>query len=168
MPYLPLLAFQKKGYTVQPASPGPFQCLLDSETQGNEHIHAFRATLTAGYQEYIRTLKNWLNSELKLELSVQPGYGQPINVQATVPEVDAPECESLGFEDSIDSYRQFVGPAHLAGRNIISNELGAARPSAFRYTLPKLLFSANRGFAGGINQYILHLQSYSGSYYQTT
>ncbi|KAI1366485.1 hypothetical protein F5Y08DRAFT_351412 [Xylaria arbuscula] len=168
LPYLPLLAFQQIGFIVQAASPGPFQCLLDTETQGDEHIHAFRATLTAGYQEYVRTLKNWLNSELGLELSLQPGYGQPINAQATVPDVDVPECESLTFEDSIDSYRQFVGPAHLARRNIVSNELGAAVLYAFRYTLPQLLFSANRGFVGGVNQYILHVQPYSGNYYETT
>ncbi|KAI0410903.1 hypothetical protein F5X98DRAFT_368489 [Xylaria grammica] len=74
----------------------------------------------------------------------------------------------LNFEDRIDSYRQFVGPANLAGKRIISNELGAVLGSSFCYRLSKLLFSANRGFAAGVNQYILHLQSFSGNYYQMT
>ncbi|KAI0975182.1 hypothetical protein F4678DRAFT_469821 [Xylaria arbuscula] len=158
LPYLPLLAFQQQGFSAEVISPGPFY----------EHINAYLATLTAGYQEYVRTLKTWLNDELDLQLSVQPGYGLPINVQAAVPEVDALECESLSFGDSIDSYRQFIGPANLAGKNIISNELGAVVDSAFLYTLPNLLFSANRAFVGGVNQFILHLQTFSGDYYQTT
>ncbi|KAI1314034.1 hypothetical protein F5Y03DRAFT_402279 [Xylaria venustula] len=168
LPYLPLLAFQQQGFSAEAISPGPFQCLLDTDTQGIEHINAYRATLTAGYQEYVRTLKTWLNDELNLQFSVQPGYGLPINVQAAVPEVDAPECESLNFGDSIDSYRQFIGPANLAGKKIISNELGAVIDSAFLYTLPNLVFSANRAFVGGVNQFILHLQTFSGDYYQTT
>ncbi|GAW23685.1 hypothetical protein ANO14919_132600 [Xylariales sp. No.14919] len=125
-------------------------------------------SIPSRFEKYFRTLRKWINAELDLELSVQPGYGLPVNVQETVPEIDAPECESLNFEDRIDSYRQFVGPANLAGKRIISNELGAVLGSSFYYRLPELLFSANRGFAAGVNQYILHLQSFSGNYYQTT
>jgi hypothetical protein len=91
-----------------------------------------------------------------------------MDMQASIPDVDVPECESLTFLDLIDSYRQFVGPANFAEKRVISNELGAVRGSAFRYHLPELLFSANRGFAAGVNQYVIHGQSYSGNYHQTT
>lgn len=130
-------------------------------------MNDFRATLVAGYQEYIETLTAWLH-QLGVQLSVQPAYGLPMDMQAAIPFVDAPECESLTFLDLIDSYRQFVGPANLAEKRVISNELGAVKWSAFHYHLPDLLFSANRGFASGVNQYILHGQAYSGSYYETT
>ena len=167
-PYLPLLAFQQNNLGVQPTEPGPFHCILDTEDHGIGYVNDFRATLVAGYQEYLRTLKRWVNDELGIQLSVQPAYGLPMDMEATIPEVDAPECESLTFLDLIDSYRQFSGPAELTGKRVISNELGAVRGSGFRYRIPELLFSANRGFAGGVNQYVIHGQIYTGEYYQTT
>lgn len=86
----------------------------------------------------------------------------------SVPVVDVPECESLTFKDSIDGYRQFSGPAHLAGKNVISNEVGAQMTSAYMHSNKALLWSVNRGFSGGLNQYVLHGQSFSGNYYETT
>lgn len=161
------MAFQQNALGVQPTEPGSFQCILDTEDQGVQYVNDFRATLVAGYQEYIETLTAWLH-QLGIQLSVQPAYGLPMDMQASIPFVDAPECESLTFLDLIDSYRQFVGPANLAKKQVISNELGAVRWSAFRYHLPELLFSANRGFASGVNQYVLHGQAYSGNYHDTT
>lgn len=35
-------------------------------------------------------------------------------------------------------------------------------------TIPTMLFSVNRGFVGGVNQYVLHRQAYTGKYYATT
>lgn len=166
-PFLPLLTFQQNDLAVQAPEPGSFQCVLDTDDQGVKYVNDFRATLVAGYQEYVETLTAWLH-ELGIQLSVQPAYGLPMDMQASVPFVEVPECESLTFLDLIDSYRQFVGPANLAQKQVISNELGAVRWSAFRYHLPELLFSANRGFASGVNQFILHGQAYSGNYHQTT
>ncbi|KAF3025109.1 hypothetical protein E8E14_014613 [Neopestalotiopsis sp. 37M] len=166
-PFLPLLAFGENNIGVQPTEPGSFECILDTEGRGAGYINDFRATLAAGYREYISTLTQWAH-ELGVQLSVQPAYGLPMDMQTVIPDVDAPECESLSFYDSIDAYRKFVGPANLAGRQVISNELGAVRNSGFRYHLPELLFSANRGFAAGVNQYVIHGQAFSGDYYQTT
>lgn len=166
-PFLPLLTFQQNALGVQTTEPGPFQCILDTEDQGVKYVNDFHATLEAGYREYIETLTAWLH-DFGIQLSVQPAYGLPMDMQASIPFVDVPECESLTFLDLIDSYRQFAGPANLAERNVISNELGAVRWSGFRYHLPELLFSANRGFAGGVNQYVIHGQAYSGNYYETT
>lgn len=166
-PFLPLCTFQQNALGVQTTEPGPFHCILDTEDQGTKYVNDFHKALEAGYQEYVETLTEWLH-KFGIQLSVQPAYGLPMDMQAAIPFMDVPECESLTFLDLIDSYRQFVGPANLAERNIISNELGAVRSSGFRYHLPELLFSANRGFASGVNQYILHGQAYSGNYYQTT
>ncbi|KAF6831551.1 secreted protein [Colletotrichum musicola] len=92
----------------------------------------------------------------------------PMDMEASIPYVDAPECESLQFADNVDGYRQFSGPANLAGKNAISNELGAIFGKAYRLTIPELLFSMNRAVAGGVNQFVIHGLSYSGAYPQTT
>lgn len=109
-----------------------------------------------------------VNSHLDRQMPVQVSYNLPMDMQVNVPMVDAPECESLGFKNNIDAYRQFVGPANLAEKRVISNEMGAEMLGAYRYEIPKLLWSVNRAAAGAINQFILHGQSYTGDYYGTT
>ncbi|KAL5338354.1 hypothetical protein BJX70DRAFT_398686 [Aspergillus crustosus] len=124
--------------------------------------------LVAGYQEYLDALVDWAHNTLGVQLSTQPAYGSVMDTLATVPNVDAPECESLSFNDNIDLYRAFSGPARLSGKRVVSNEIGAVRSAAYSYHLPKLLFSVNRAFVGGVNQFVLHGQSYSGPYPNTT
>ncbi|KAI7973218.1 hypothetical protein EIK77_004495 [Talaromyces pinophilus] len=85
-----------------------------------------------------------------------------------IPLVDAPECESLGFADNVDLYRQFSGPAHLAGKTVISNEMGAVKVPAFSLTIPDLLFRIKRAMSGGVTMNVLHGSPYSGDYPNTT
>lgn len=59
-------------------------------------------------------------------------------------------------------------PASLAGKRVISNEMGAILSQAYRTSLSTLLSSVNRATSGGVNQYILHGQAYTGDYYGTT
>lgn len=167
-PFLPLLTFEQNNLATQPESPGPFQCFLDSPDQGAGYVNDFHAALVDGYREYLESLTNWTNTALKTQFSAQTAYNLPLDMLATVPSVDAPECESLAFADTIDFYRQFSGPANLAGRRVISNEMGAVQMEAYRYLVSSLLFSVNRAFAGGVNQIVLHGQSYTGNYYATT
>ncbi|KAM0277086.1 hypothetical protein ACHAQH_006094 [Verticillium albo-atrum] len=165
---LPLLSFRQNNVGLQPSRPGAFECLLDTHDQGVGVSNDFRSLLGAAYTEYLDALRQWTNTRLSLGFRTQPGYNLPVDMMATIPHVDVPECESLGFRDSIDAYRQFSGPAQVSGRNIVSNELGAVFNEAWRYTLSTLTFSANRAFAGGINRMVLHGQGYTGNYYQTT
>ncbi|KAH6985201.1 hypothetical protein EDB80DRAFT_869203 [Ilyonectria destructans] len=65
-------------------------------------------------------------------------------------------------------HKQYTGAAVLAGKRVVSNELGAAMGVAYSYTLPSLLYSANRAFAANVNKFVVHGQSYSGNYYNTT
>ncbi|KAM0491001.1 hypothetical protein ACHAP8_010980 [Fusarium lateritium] len=166
--FLPLIAYAQNNLAVQSSEPGSFKCLFDSEDEGVGYINDYRAALVDGYQEYLDTLRNWANNVLKIQLSVQPAYGMPMDMLATVPFVDAPECESLSFIDSIDAYRQMAGPAQLTSKNVISNEMGAIRGKAYQLHVPDLLFSINRALAGGVNRFVIHGQGYTGSYYQTT
>lgn len=135
---------------------------------GEDCIDDFRDTLKDLYLEYVDALRNWTNEHLGLQLSNQPGYTSPVDALATIPHVDVPECESLGLSENTNVYRQFTGPANLAERNVISNELGAYFMDAYSSTLSHLLFSFNRAFAGGVNEFVTHGQGYSGDYYNTT
>jgi hypothetical protein len=67
-----------------------------------------------------------------------------------------------------DLYRAYVGPSNIAGKNIISNELGAQQNFAYRQTLPILLAFVKRAWASGNNQMVFHGASYSGQYPNTT
>lgn len=166
--YLPLLSYGQINLGVQSIEQGTFRCLFDSPDGGESHVNNYRLALTRGYQEYLTTLRSWVHKTLAIEFSGQPAYGMPMDVQATVPFVDAPKCESLSFLDSIDSYRQFSGPAQLAGVNIISNEMGAVRGAGYTLHMADLLHSIHIAFSGGINRVVIHGQAYSGSYFETT
>lgn len=85
-----------------------------------------------------------------------------------IPKVNAPEDESLEFANEIDRYRQYAGPANLAGKRVISNELGAQIFFAFQQSLPELLDIFKRAIAGGVNQAVIHGSPFSGRYPNTT
>ena len=87
---------------------------------------------------------------------------------ANIPLVNAPECETLGFSNNIDSYRQYSDPAHLAGKRVISSEAGAETMKAYQQTIPELVWSLKRSFAGSVNQFVLHGYPTSSEYGNTT
>jgi hypothetical protein len=152
---------------IQSFQPGPIQVILNTEDSGAQYINDFRDILADGYRDYLQTLRDWTRDYLGLVYSSQVSYNLPMDMATNVPVVDVPECESLQFADNVDGYRQFSGAAHLAGKAIISNEMGAIA-AAYDYPLPRLLFSIARAIVGGVNQFVLHGQSYTGDYYSTT
>jgi hypothetical protein len=77
-----------------------------------------------------------------------------MDMLANVPAVNAPECESLGFNHVVDAYRQFAGPANLAGKRVISSELGAQRNEAYSQTLPELIWDVKRSIVGSVNNFV--------------
>lgn len=103
-----------------------------------------------------------------MKFSTQVLYNLPLDVLANVPFVDVPEGESLGFNDEIDMYRQYSTPALMAGKPVISNEMGAVQSKAYSQTIPDLLWSMKRSIAGSVNNFILHIYPFSGQYYNTT
>ncbi|GKT63413.1 secreted protein [Colletotrichum tofieldiae] len=167
-PFLPLIIFGNNNLILQGDAPGKLQVLLDQQEMGQGFVNDYRAALAEGYQEYLKTLQEWLKSVLSLQLSVQPSYNLPMDMLASIPFVDAPESESLQGQNKVDSYRNFAGPAYLSGKKITSNELGASFARAFNLAIPELLQMANRGFSGGLNQFVIHGQSYTGNYPATT
>lgn len=165
--YLPLIMFGNNNIIIQKNAPGSIQCLLDSSEQGAGYVNDFRGALAEGYKGYISHLTSWTRTSLNLQMSAQVSYNLPMDMGALIPFVSAPECESLGFEN-INAYRHFSGPANLAGKRVISNEMGAVKDKAYQYLLSDLLLSVNKALAGGVNQFVLHGQSFTGNYYETT
>lgn len=118
-------------------------------------------------QDYLDGLTEFAKS-LDMQSSAQVGYNFQLDMLSNVPHVDAPECETLGFAHNIDSYRQYAGPANLAGKQIISSEAGANALDAFQQTIPELLWDLKRSIVGGVNAFVLHGMPYSGYYPNTT
>lgn len=87
---------------------------------------------------------------------------------ASIPYVNAPECESLGFAHNIDEFRQFSGAAHLARKRIISSEEAANFFLPYSVSNPMLLWDVKRSFAGGVNAFFLHGLPFSGYYPNTS
>ena len=73
-----------------------------------------------------------------------------------------------GLTFVVDRYRQYVGPAHLAEKRIISCELGAVILEVYEFTLRSLLRLTNRAFAAGINMMVFHGSPFSYKYPNTT
>lgn len=91
-----------------------------------------------------------------------------MDMLANIPHVNAPECETLGFSENIDGYRQFSGPANLAGKRVISSEAGAMFGEAYQQPMSELLWTFKRSFAGSVNNFIIHGFPNSGNYPNTS
>ncbi|KAL9068938.1 MAG: hypothetical protein Q9157_006341 [Trypethelium eluteriae] len=164
--WLPLLFHQNQRWFGAPSE--PIWWITDEPDAGNSHIADYRATLTDLYGEYLGALNSWAEQYLDVQYSAQISYNLAMDMQQNIPVVDAPECESLDFSDDIDAYRQYTGPAHLAGKRIVSSECGAVSNEAFQQTLTELMWHVKRSIAGGINQFVFHGYPYSGNYGNTT
>ncbi|KAH8896447.1 hypothetical protein GQ53DRAFT_838560 [Thozetella sp. PMI_491] len=139
----------------------------DAAANGGACNQDYKLTLNEGYQEYLGYLQNWSVS-LGVEHSAQPAYNLPLDMMSDVPIVGAPELESLGFSESIDQYRQMAGPAHIAGRTVLSTEIGAKSIGAYALTVPQLVKLFRGSYAGGVNTMVIHGFPYSGDYAGTT
>ncbi|RMY75379.1 hypothetical protein D0862_13944 [Hortaea werneckii] len=164
--YLPLI------YQFNTEAPGPLASpdhyFTDEADGGMAHINDYRQTLTEMYQVYLSTLTNWSMDALHSQFSAQVAYNLHLDVLADIPEVNAPETESLGFNHLIDGYRQYAGPASLAGKRIVSSELGAQREEVYSQTMPELIWDVKRSVVGSINNFVLHAYPFSGAYPNTT
>ncbi|KAH8197840.1 hypothetical protein TruAng_007987 [Truncatella angustata] len=136
-------------------------------TDGGAYVQDYKAALSQGYLEYLEHYNGWASSR-GLKLSTQPAYNMPVDMTQAVAHVQVPELESLGFSESINNYRQFTGAAHLAGRNIISTEVGATLGNAYKQRIPHLKGLFDESFAAGVNAMVLHGYAYSGEYVGTT
>lgn len=164
--YLPLLYVNNTETPGPLASPDKF--FIEDSDVSWQIVSDYRQTLTELNQIYLERLSNWAMEALQSQFSAQVVYNLPMDMLANVPAVNAPECESLGFGHVIDAYRQFAGPANLAGKRIISSELGAQRQEVYSQTWPETIWDVKRSVAGSINQFIYHGFPFSGIYPNTS
>ncbi|KAF2169395.1 hypothetical protein M409DRAFT_20615 [Zasmidium cellare ATCC 36951] len=165
--YIPLLMHDNSGGISLFGSTATSVFVTDEADSGASHVVDFRQTMTLLNQDYLNGLTEFANS-IGMQSSAQVAYNFPLDMLSNVPRVDAPECETLGFSHTIDSYRQFAGPANLAGKRVISSEAGATPLDAFQQTVHELLWQLKRSTVGGVNAFILHGMPYSGFYPNTT
>ncbi|KAH8707659.1 hypothetical protein GQ44DRAFT_691187 [Phaeosphaeriaceae sp. PMI808] len=136
-------------------------------TDGGPYVQDYKTALSQGYIDYVEHYKKWASSR-GVQLSNQPAYNMPVDMVSSVSHVQVPELESLGFAENIDLYRQFTGAAHLAGRNVISTEVGAVLGGAYKLRIPKLKALLDQSHAAGVNTMVIHGYAYSGEYFNTT
>lgn len=166
--YLPLILYGNGNGVVASSTPGKFEFVSATPNSAQVIINDYRKTVGSCYRRYMQGIRSWAKERLGLQTSMQVSYNLPMDALANVPFVDAPEAESLQFGGgAIDSFRQYAGPANLAGK-ILSCELGAVFGKGYQQQLPDLLLLLNRAFAGGVNQHVLHGQVFSGIYPNTT
>ncbi|KAK3684141.1 hypothetical protein B0T22DRAFT_383697 [Podospora appendiculata] len=166
--YLPFF-FQAKNLWNSYGAPYNTSFMLSGQAaDGGKYAEDYRLTLNEGYQDFLRHCQQWASGR-GLQHSAQPAYNMPLDMSSAIPLLGAPELESLGFGESIDSYLQFTGPAHLSGRtNSISTEIGAERGGAYAETVPVLLKLFHDSFAAGVNTLVIHGFPYGGPYPGTT
>ncbi|KAJ1709073.1 hypothetical protein NYO67_8766 [Aspergillus flavus] len=164
-PYLMLLS-GNEGY--QTGNQGPIQFISDGNDQGAGFVADYRSTMTGLLMEYLEYLNKWTHETLGLKSSQQVGYNLPVDMLEAIPSVDIPETETLSFSNLIAGFRQFSGPANLAGKNVISIELGANFGQAYYQTWTELLQEAKHAFVAGVNQLVIHGETYSHTYDNTT
>ncbi|KAL5354447.1 hypothetical protein ACLOAV_000536 [Pseudogymnoascus australis] len=112
--------------------------------------------------------EKWSHDVLDMDFSAQMGHNMPMDMLQTMIDVDVPEAETLSLSNQIDSYLQVAGTADLAGKPVISVELGANWHQAYYQSWELLLFDAKHAFAGGINQVVIHGATYSHNFTDTT
>lgn len=183
-PYLPLLFASSNTWNgALPVYNEIYAFGNDTNVGNSVHQADYRKILNDGYQEYLSHFQQWTHS-IGTQYSSQPAYNLPLQMVSIshgalspisndlqlsdIPLVDAPEGESLGFSQLVDTYRQFSGPAHLSNKTIISSELGAVNVPAYTLTMPSLLQQIKRSFAGGFTTHVLHGFPSSTTYYNTT
>ncbi|CAG7560634.1 unnamed protein product [Fusarium equiseti] len=165
--YLPLMFSQSNSFHGYSA-PYNTTFYLQGSNNGDhsKYLEDYRITLTEGYKEYLQALESWAQS-LGISHSCQVAYNLPLDLPSSVPSVSGPELESLGFT-SVDQMLQFVGPAHLGGRNVISTEIGAVPAGGYSQTLPSLVNLFNDAFSAGVNMMMIHGMQHSGDQPNTT
>ncbi|KAI1360749.1 hypothetical protein F5Y08DRAFT_348515 [Xylaria arbuscula] len=127
----------------------------------------YRIVLLEAYHNYLEASVEWAHDK-GIEYSTEPAYNLPLNLLDSISLSDAPEGESLGFNDNPDLYRHLAGSAHMAGVPVVSSECGAQRTTAYSQSPRDFLWHIRRGLATGITMNVLHGFGYSGPYVNTT
>ncbi|KAF5864585.1 hypothetical protein ETB97_007143 [Aspergillus alliaceus] len=119
--YLPLIMLGNNNIGIQSAEPGAIQCVLDTPDEGVRYVIDFRDALVEGYSQYLQRLTEWVMIDLNLQMSAQPAYNLPMDMEATVPLVNAPEsyCGLLTAPLDYNAPKMDISPYLQTGLNEI-------------------------------------------------
>ncbi len=161
--YLPLLI--NRFYSAS-ASPEVDETLLHyygfEDGSDIKVVEDFNELMNSFYEEnHLKVINEWAEEHgLNYRVQAYSGYdtghydsNQAASVVGTI------EGESLAFgesHDGLDSFRVLSGGAHSAGKQIISDELGAVVFGTYNITFDSLADLINQNAAGGVNQFVLH------------
>ncbi|KAF2111355.1 hypothetical protein BDV96DRAFT_649918 [Lophiotrema nucula] len=111
-------------------------------------------------QQYVKTLEDWAHG-YGMTLRVQP-YGLQTDAMQAAAYLDISEGETLGFKN-LDDWLSLAGAAHLAGKNIISDEAAGVANGAYSVTWKDVLRIVNPTVSAGVNQQVFHGFSYAAA-----
>ncbi|KAJ9123063.1 hypothetical protein QFC22_001252 [Naganishia vaughanmartiniae] len=160
-PFLPLVLDEAKHHPFAP----PFRTFRLSNPDGkgtqqrkslqDRVRHDFALTVSDLYLEKrLDPLKKWANS-IGLALRNQP-YGIDFDAAVAATKVDIVEGETLCFWGNDDSFRVLATGRDVAGSKLLSEELAASMHKHYALTWHDIIRMANRDFALGVNQVIMH------------
>jgi hypothetical protein len=109
-------------------------------------------------ENHFLRIRSWAHG-LGLGLRAQP-YGLATDAMSSATLLDIPEGESIGFKN-LDDFRCMAGARDMAGRRLLSEELGAYLGGAYNTTWNRLLTTVGGQFAAGVNNLMLHGFAYA-------
>ncbi|GHJ86345.1 hypothetical protein NliqN6_2747 [Naganishia liquefaciens] len=163
-PYLPLILDEPKHHPFAP----PFKtfklprAIRSARTLQERVRYDFALTVSDLFLDRrLDPLKRWSNS-IGLALRNQP-YGIDFDAALAATKVDIVEGETLCFWGNDDSFRVLATGRDVSGSKILSEELAANMHKHYALGWHDIIRMANRDFALGVNQVILHGMPYPDS-----
>ncbi|GFZ49902.1 hypothetical protein JCM24511_07305 [Saitozyma sp. JCM 24511] len=161
-PFLPLL---HKRFRPTAFSPD-LHIIIPAGREDNEDPHRFlydfRRTVSDLYiHGRLEPLVKWAGDN-NLTFRCQP-YELDIDAGLAAAVVDLPEGETLNFRDKRNAFRLLASGRDVSGKRILSDELAACIGMAYTMTWKKVIQMANKDFALGVNQIVLHGMPYRWS-----
>lgn len=164
--YLPMII--NRFYTATNTSNGEeteedlFTCYGFADDSEQKIVNDYNELLDTLYQEnHLKVINAWAEEHgLNYRVQAYSGYDTThYDTCEAASMVGTIEGESLAFmesHDGVDSFRILSGGAHVAGKQLVSDELGAVFFGTYHMTFESLAELINKNVAGGANQFVLH------------
>ena len=164
-PYLPLLV-GSYGSKVQKNTEG-YEVHYDfTDHSGERVVEEYKRVMSDLMMEnHMDVMNEWSHSvgmNFRVQAYITTNEEGGIDFIDAASRVDTIEGETLAFAESnaaggYDSFRYLSGGAHIAGKQIISDEVGAMFGGYINSeTCEELVSIVNRNVASGVNQFVLH------------
>lgn len=164
-PFLPVLTIDRLHRQYSPVSvEEPADYTFDPKTDRRVREDYYQTLTDLYVANHINPLKRFAH-QLGLRYRAQP-YNETTEIGQVGLAIDVPETEGLvtsfgaASTERLQQYRIQAGAAHLGHKPIYSTECCAVFTGAYGQTWEDLLGRFAVGFAGGVNQVVLHGYAY--------